>query len=118
MCEELMYRITGPQSIERLESLVSLVISRSRSLCAGSGSKDASSSAPSPQPVHFVWETTCEQTWREFHSQALVLNKLHNITILEDKANLAFVQLRMSEYYENVLPTFIAKNSAEALQCL
>jgi hypothetical protein len=114
--DAMLFRVTGPQSIERLEPLLPTVISNCRSLCAGPGSKDEATDIPTPQPVHFVWETTCEQTWRDFHSNALVLNKLHNITILEDKANFAFLQLRMSEYYENVLPTFIAKNSHEALQ--
>jgi len=126
--EVLIFRVTGPQSIERLEPLVSKTFPRSRSLCSGPGSRafaDAATGAKSgaqapPTSVteapHFVWETTCEQTWREWHSKALVLNKLHNSTVLEDKSNLAFLQLRIREHYEHVLPTFVASGTSEALR--
>jgi hypothetical protein len=128
--EKLVYRITGPQSIERLERLVPLVIPDCVSVCSGKGSKEyllrgsdeevgshAKSKDKSGEAatLHFVWETACEQTWRERHNAALVLNKLHNVTILEDKSNLAFLQLRIQDHYKNVLPTYVANGVNELL---
>jgi hypothetical protein len=52
-------------------------------------------SQAAPQ-VDFVWETTCETTWRKRHTAATVYNKLHGSSILEDKASLAYLQLRMN----------------------
>jgi len=46
--------------------------------------------------IDFVWETYCEKVWREAHNNAVVLNRLHNSLVLEDKSNFAFLQLRMS----------------------
>jgi hypothetical protein len=134
----LVFRVTGPQSIERIERLVPQVLPTCDSICRGPGSADycrekreaedndnsatsddietPSFSAAAVKVVHFVWETTCEQTWRDRHNAALVLNKLHNVTILEDKSNLAFLQIRMKEHYEHVLPTYVAKGAREALR--
>ncbi len=121
----LIFRITGPQSIERLEPLVPHVFPKNKSFCSGPGSKvsgeiidgdNFSTRVPPSDLPHFVWETTCEQTWREWHCKAIVLNKLHNSTILEDKANFAFLQLRIQEHYKHVLPTFIALGADDALR--
>ena len=89
--------------LPRLEPLLLAAFPCSRSLCRGPGSLSftgTGATAPVPPPAaadmpQLVWETTCEQTWRAAHSQALVLNKLHNSTVLEDKANLAFLQVGM-----------------------
>ena len=103
--QQFIYRITGPQSVERLEPLV-------QKLCAvseGTEATDAGSDAAAEKRLDLVWETACEQSWRARHSQARVLNRLHNSAILEDKGNLAFLQLRMGC---PVLETFVAPGGA------
>ncbi|CAM9655530.1 unnamed protein product, partial [Ectocarpus fasciculatus] len=98
----LLYRITGPQSIERLNPLLQLI------------SKPHDSAAPvqwrwaedSDTQLSFVWETACEKAWRDRHLQAGVLNRLNNSQVLEDKSNLAYLQLNMTV---PVLETFIAR---------
>jgi len=103
--QQLLYRITGPQSVERLEPLV-------RKLCAeceGREALDTNLDAAAEKRLDLVWETACEQSWRARHSQARVLNRLHNSAILEDKGNLAFLQLRMGC---PVLETFVAPGGA------
>jgi hypothetical protein len=84
----LRYRITGPQSIERLEPLLHTI----------SGTKDEDTGNPSGSTVgwvaaeaeiifsdrislDFVWETTCERAWKEAHLRARVLNRLHNSAV-------------------------------------
>jgi hypothetical protein len=108
----MLYRITGPQSIDRLEPLVPRVIPKAEAwkLETSSGSPQ---DTPPGKKIDFVWETTCELTMRERHSQATVLNKLHNVVILEDKANLAFLQTRMDC---PVLETYVANGSEEVKQ--
>lgn len=61
--------------------------------------------------VVFVWETTCEKTFKTIHDNALVLNRLHNTQILENKAYLAVLQTCVS--HGTNLTTFIAKSSIE-----
>ena len=102
----LSYRITGPQSIERLDPLVTQV------LVGAIRADEVDKTAPSvsaeeavQRPLDFVWETACEQTWRARHSEARILNRLHNTIIIEDKSNLAFLQLRMDC---PVLETYVA----------
>ena len=51
---ELYYRITGPQSIERLEPLLSSL----------SSSLIWKPIDDSDNTISFVWETTCEKNWR------------------------------------------------------
>ena len=89
------YRITGKQSIERLEPLL-----HNRFTHLGPwGSVDEGSQQDSDgedKCLDLVWETTCEQTWRTRHNLATVLNRLHNTQILEDKSNLAFLQQKIS----------------------
>ena len=52
---ELYYRITGPQSIERLEPLL-LLLSSSIIWKPIDSNND--------NKLSFVWETTCERNWR------------------------------------------------------
>jgi len=100
----IRYRITGPQSIERLDPLLRKIgadLKRDLTLAEDLKADDR---------LDFVWETACEQSWRSRHSTARVLNRLHNSDILEDKSNLAFLQLRMKR---KVLETFVANGNEE-----
>lgn len=90
-----VYRITGPQSIERLEPLVARL--DDGSWRAFDASNDGI--------VDLVWETTCEKTMKCYHDTAKVLNKLHNCQIIESKSNLAYLQRRMKRA---TLTTYIA----------
>jgi hypothetical protein len=90
-----VYRITGPQSIERLEPLVARL----------DGSWRAFEQATSNARIDLVWETTCEKTMKHYHDTAIVFNKLHNCQIIESKSNLAYLQRRMKR---PTLTTFIA----------
>jgi glutathione synthase/RimK-type ligase-like ATP-grasp enzyme len=101
----ISFRITGPQSIERLEPLIPQVV-------ADAVSVNPSAAEVDRQKLDFVWETTCEIAWRARHSEATVLNKLHNVVILEDKANFAFLQLRMNC---PVLDTYVASSPQTVL---
>lgn len=100
----LNFRITGPQSIERLEPLLPLLPSMSSS--SGLSWRRADKATESGN-LDFVWETACEKEWKEKHSNARVLNRLHNTSILEEKGNLAFLQLRMKC---PTLQTYLAMN--------
>mmetsp|Transcript_31208 Transcript_31208/g.52671 ORF Transcript_31208/g.52671 Transcript_31208/m.52671 type:complete len:181 (-) Transcript_31208:9-551(-) len=80
--EEFCFRVTGKQSIERLDPLVKNLIPHSlHSNLLGAIHK-----------LDFVWETTCEKSAKEIHQGATVLNRLHNAHIIESKSNLAFLQ--------------------------
>ena len=103
----MLFRITGPQSIERLEPLVPRVVEGAVPLDPRSVGPLKGVESSANEKLDFVWETTCEMTMRDRHSQATVLNKLHNVVILEDKANLAFLQMRMNC---PVLETFVASS--------
>jgi len=98
------YRITGPQSVERLKPLLNS-FEGIASWEQATGDRD--------EILDFVWETTCEVTWREKHSSALVLNKLHNTHVLESKSNLAFLQhlikRPMIETYVATSPQLVLK---------
>ena len=104
--DDIYYRITGPQSIDRLEPL----------LLSSSSFKWKALDSSNTQPISFVWETTCEKSWRERHNSALVLNKLHNTIIIENKSNLAFLQLRMNPDKDirnyGVLKTYVASSGS------
>ena len=89
--EPLTYRITGPQSIDRLEPLLKgLEPFRWTSIDDVKLDETRTSS-----PIDFIWETTFKLTERNTHIEAIILNKLHNSLIIEDKSNLAFLQIRM-----------------------
>ena len=70
-----LYRITGPQSIERLEPLLIQLFQETTN-----GGMNILKSAQSVNDgeLTIVWETTCEKAWRQRHSHALILNKLNN----------------------------------------
>lgn len=123
------YRITGPQSIERLEPLVNSLYKSSdlfSSILNWSNINDKDINNIQEEQEHnndiksidnkidFIWETTCEKLWLERHMNSKVINKLHNTNIIENKSNLAFLQLRMKQ--KHVLETFIAinKNSVKS----
>lgn len=91
------YRITGKQSIERLEPLLCSRFKHMGPWGAVDGKHQHQRGVEGEDtPIDLVWETTCEQTWRTRHNSAIVLNKLHNTQILEDKANLAYLQQKIS----------------------
>jgi len=60
--------------------------------------------------IHLVWETTCERDCKDAHANALILNRLNNSQILEDKSNFAFLNLSI-EF--PCLDTFIAGKISE-----
>lgn len=92
------YRITGKQSIERLDPIIlSLVPNQSLSGCNAADRLD------------FVWETTCEKSLRAQHQSACILNKLHNSQIIESKSMLAYLQLLVDF---PMLETFVAENAS------
>ena len=120
------YRITGPQSVARLRPLLAAIVAPMSAVEASPPllhappaqnflPENTSSTPNHPGPhspkLDFVWETTCEQTWRNAHARATVHNRLHNSCILEDKANLAFLQLLMHPC--PVLQTYVAQGGAE-----
>jgi hypothetical protein len=89
--------ITGQQSIERIQPLLCL-------LQTDFDLYDAKSN-----PI-FVWETTCSKKMRSFHNSAEIINKLNNTQIIENKGELAYLQLRMKK---KTLTTFLALNARE-----
>ena len=99
--EPITFRVTGKQSIERLEPL--LVGNDWDIECIPVGVEQLRNGV---LPV-FVWETTCEKEFKQVHQSAKIINRLHNSTIIESKANLAFLQLKMQC---PTLETFIAPN--------
>eukprot|EP00981_Chlorochromonas_danica_P009538 scaffold2727_cov161-Ochromonas_danica.AAC.1 len=98
----LTYRITGKQSVERLEPLLPLVHEKLRF-------QPMSDSATN---VHFVWETYCERSYRDVHNGAKVLNRLHNSCVLESKSNLAYVGCLV----QSLPRTFVARTKSDVLE--
>jgi hypothetical protein len=98
------YRITGKQSIERLEINQ---LSRTYHFSVEPYRLGESKS------LSFVWETTCEKHYKKAHQSAFIINKLNNTQIIESKANLAFLQLQMKC---PTLKTFVAKDGKEVLE--
>lgn len=95
------FKITGPQSIERIQPLLKTV-------------KDLQwkSEIDSSSNLHFVWETSCKISERDQHSSSQIHNRLHNSQIIEDKSNLAFLQLRMMASIPiSLLETYVVENS-------
>ena len=77
----IIFRITGPQSISRLQPLI-------YQLCVenNSDSRMWTPSTESSQKLSFVWETTCEKLWRDRHVRYLsdcdrLQAKCHNVNI-------------------------------------
>ena len=98
----LTFRITGPQSIDRLTPLLSDV-----SMAV------TWDEVTSPnRHIDLVWETACEKLWTNSHKSAAILNRLSNTQIIEDKANLAFLQLRMDV---PTLKTYLACSAVDVL---
>lgn len=99
----LTYRVTGAQSIDRIDPLL-------KSL----DNFDWTSINDSTTALDFVWETACKVADRNQHSEARILNRLHNSKIIEDKSNLAFLQLQMMDWSTSKsLETYVAKDARE-----
>jgi hypothetical protein len=97
------YRITGPQSIDRIEPLLTSL-----------NNLQFINADDNIVPLQFVWETSCKISEKNQHLNSIILNRLHNSQIIEDKSNLAFLQLRMIE--TPMLETYIAKDSNGVLK--
>ncbi len=95
----VLFRVTGKQSVERLEPL--LINNKWGLECLPVSTQQLQDGIV----PNFVWETTCEKDLRNLHQKATIINKLHNTQIIESKANLAFLQLKMKC---PTLETFIA----------
>lgn len=100
--DAVSYRITGPQSIERLDPLL-----KSIEGLKWTRTNDSTSS------LHFVWETSCKKSERNQHTESVVCNRLHNSQIVEDKSNLAFLQVQMATADASVvLETYVTRDLA------
>jgi hypothetical protein len=103
-CFPFLYRITGKQSIERLQPLIESF-------------KNKWLIPINPEtvsiPLDFVWETTCEKEWKSSHATAKIINRLNNTGIIESKSNLAYLQLRMKC---TTLTTYVARNNNELIE--
>lgn len=116
-----VYRITGKQSIERLEPLIYSLFktnqySKEKKLIPISYEKytqitNCYSLDNQHNKIDFVWETTCEKVNKTLHQSAQILNKLHNSSIIESKSYLAFLQLLIPTH--NMLETYVAMNAIE-----
>lgn len=114
------YRITGKQSVERLDPLIEKLSSETEKFV--SFGVDVSNEYSSHR-VHellaesssistlIVWETTCEKELRGVHQSAVIRNKLPNSQVLESKANFAFLQQEMPSNRE--LTTYVAKSGKQ-----
>ena len=91
-------------------------------------SSSSSSSSSLPLMLDFVWETTCEKSFKYYHKHSRVINKLHNSSIIESKACLAYLQLLFNDndntndsrnhvndhhQHVHVLPTYVASCLSE-----
>ena len=104
---EFSYRVTGKQSIERLQPLIENFQNtwlKPISFC------ESVTTPSSPNPLQFVWETTCEREWKSVHQTAKIINKLYNTNIIESKSNMAYLQLKMKC---PSIETFVARNREE-----
>lgn len=96
------FRITGPQSIERLQPLLKSIIGFQWTTPIDSKSN-----------LDFVWETSCKVSERDQHLGSKIHNRLHNSQIIEDKSNLAFLQVRMiASVSSELLETYVAEDSS------
>ena len=105
--EKLRYRVTGKQSIERLEPLIIELAPWSSTNTAEQLRSDLN------QTLDFVWETTCEKDLKELHQRSSIYNRLHNSQIIESKASFAALQLLM-DY--PTLETKVASTAQEVEQ--
>lgn len=114
-----LYRITGKQSVERLEPLLkSWIALYYRDRATHIDSKEHSLTIcidSNASQVAFIWETSSETDWKAIHDDAIVLSRLHNSIVIENKANLAFLQIKVKER-NNVscpplLETYVATSS-------
>jgi hypothetical protein len=106
----LLYRITGPQSIERLTPLLLQVFAND----SFHNIEWIQATDPTARNLSFVWETACEKAWDEAHKRAVVLDRLSNSQIIEDKANLAYLQQLITANTAGdvpVLDTYLASNA-------
>lgn len=101
--EPILFRVTGKQSIERLEPLL---VNNNWGLHCTPISEQQLCDNVAPD---FVWETTCEKEYRALHQRAKLINKLHNSSVIESKSNMAFLQMKMNY---PTLETYIAPNGA------
>jgi hypothetical protein len=86
MAQTLTYRITGPQSIDRLKPLFAYLESGTNSW-----TEFCLHSTPSPiDQIDFIWETTVEKSFKRFHDGAKILNRLHNSVVSETCTLYAF----------------------------
>lgn len=119
---KVYYRVTGKQSVERLDPLFQTLSSEKVefvSIATGpdlvvssSEAKDVLANMENTRPL-IVWETTCEKELKPLHQQALVYNKMLNSQILESKANFAFLQVNIPSCAD--LTTFIAQTGREVV---
>ena len=77
----LIYRITGPQSIERLDPLLRLL----QPATATNPEVEWQRAQETDERLSFVWETACEKAWRDRHLQSTVLNRLNNSQVRSDQ---------------------------------
>jgi hypothetical protein len=98
-----LFRVTGKQSIERLEPLI-------KALLPGAVSAEDILDQKAELPLDFVWETTCRREHRPIHQNAALINKLHNAQIIESKSSLAYLQLLVNY---PMLETYIAEGGRE-----
>ena len=98
--DSLSYRVTGAAARARIPPLLMRLHPDIRWV---------ECTSPDETPL-FVYETTCEKTFRACHQRATVLNRLHNSQILENKANLAILQTAMEI---DMLETYLAQGFEE-----
>jgi hypothetical protein len=103
-CFPFSYRVTGKQSIERLQPLLESL--KNEWLLPVSTEQVN-------LPLDFVWETTCEKEWKTSHSTAKMINRLNNTGIIESKSNLAYLQLLMQC---PTLTTYVARSNNELIE--
>lgn len=96
----LRYRVTGVAARARIPPLLTNLHPLIRWV---------ECTSPDDTPT-FVYETTCEKTFKACHNRATVLNRLHNSQILENKANLAVLQTAMDI---DMLKTYLAQGRDE-----
>lgn len=95
--EKLKYRITGPQSIQRIEPLLKqlgrklnidfqainnlqdMSINQDETGCVGS---EVIEIERDDLKFYFVWETFCEKEWKIFHTNSCLLNRLSNSMVM------------------------------------
>eukprot|EP01033_Poteriospumella_lacustris_P013421 gene13421-9611_t len=124
------YRVTGKQSVERLDPLFQALNSNSvvrtakitfqsiatypdNKLLPADETRRILEQSTQFQPL-LLWETTCEKELKPLHQQAVIRNKLLNNTVLESKANFAFLQFALPD--DLALTTFVADSGQEVLQ--